>query len=69
MREPKARLAAIKLVKWTGNIEELREDPAFEWILKALNGDGFQSCPQNTKNTLFFFQALHTRVVPAEGEK
>jgi len=30
--------AAIKPVKRTGNIEELREDPAFEWILKALKG-------------------------------
>jgi len=37
-RQPIARLvAAIKPVKRTGNIEELREDPAFEWILKALN--------------------------------
>jgi len=35
-----ARLvAAIEPVKKTGNVEELREDPAFEWILKALNGD------------------------------
>jgi len=39
-RQPIARLVAtIEPVKNTGNIEELREDPAFEWILKALNGD------------------------------
>jgi len=39
-RQPIARLvAAIEPVKKTGNIEELREDPAFEWILKSLNGD------------------------------
>jgi len=30
---------AIEPVKKTSNIEELREEPAFEWILKALNGD------------------------------
>jgi len=28
----------IKQVKRTSNLEELRDDPAFEWILKALNG-------------------------------
>jgi len=39
-RQPIARLvAAIKPVKRTGNVEELREDPAFEWILKACKGD------------------------------
>jgi len=39
-RQPIARLvAAIEPVKKTGNVEELREDPAFEWILKALNRD------------------------------
>jgi len=38
-RQPIARLvAAIEPVK-TGNVEELREGPAFEWIRKALNGD------------------------------
>jgi len=42
-RQPIARLvAAIEPVKKTGNIEELREDPAFEWILKALNESGCQ---------------------------
>jgi len=36
-RQPIARLvAAIGPVRKTGNIEELREDPAFKWILKAL---------------------------------
>jgi len=36
--KPIARLvAALKPVKRTGNVEELREDPAFEWILKDLN--------------------------------
>jgi len=39
-RQPIARLvAAIEPVKKTSNVEELREDPAFEWILKVLNGD------------------------------
>jgi len=39
-RQPIARLvAAIEPVKKTSNVEELREDPAFEWILKALNRD------------------------------
>jgi len=39
-RQPIARLvAAIEPVKKTSNVEEMREDPAFEWILKALNGD------------------------------
>jgi len=39
-RQPISRLvAAIEPVKRTGNVEELREDPALEWIVKALNGD------------------------------
>jgi len=39
-RQQIARLvAAIEPVERTSNVEELREDPAFEWILKALNGD------------------------------
>jgi len=39
-RQPIARLvASIEPVKKTGKVEELREDPAFEWILKALNRD------------------------------
>jgi len=29
----------IKQVKRTGKVEELKEDPNFELILKALNGD------------------------------
>jgi len=32
-------VAAIELVKRISNVEELREDPTFEWILKALKGD------------------------------
>jgi len=36
---PIARLvAAIEPIQRTGNVGELREDPAFEWILEALNG-------------------------------
>jgi len=36
-RELKTRqVEMIKQVKRTGNIEELREDPAFVWVLKAL---------------------------------
>jgi len=39
-REPIVKLVAtIEPVKRTGNIEELREDPDFEWIPKALNRD------------------------------
>jgi len=35
-----ARLvAAIEPVKRTSNVEELKEEPDFEWILKALNED------------------------------
>jgi len=32
------QVAASKLVKRTGNVEELREDPGFEWILKDESG-------------------------------
>jgi len=44
-RELKTRQVAMtKQVKRTGNVEELKEDPNFELILKALNCDksGFQ---------------------------
>jgi len=36
-RQPIASL--VEPVKKTSNFEELREDPAFEWIVMALNGD------------------------------
>jgi len=46
-RQPLARLvAAIEPVKRTSNVEELREDPAFECILKTINGDE-SDCPMS----------------------
>jgi len=59
-RQPIARLvAAIQPVKKTSNVEELREDQAFEWILKALNGDE-SGCQGKTSRQLALLDHMVT---------
>jgi len=54
----------IKPVKRISNIEELREDPAFEWILKALNGDE-PGCQWKTTRQLALLDHM---VIDEDGE-
>jgi len=63
-RQPIARLvAAIEPVKRTCN-NALREDPAFEWILKALKGDK-SGCQGKTARQLALLAHM---VINEEGE-
>jgi len=64
-RQPIARLVtAIEPVKRTSNVEELREDPAFEWFLKALNGDE-SGCQGKTTRQLALLDHM---VIDENGE-